>query len=48
MCYVVLLLMPVLGRMSDQLQEVRLMATRCFGNLINLMPLEVREEELLS
>ena len=41
LCYVVLLLMPILGRMSDQLQDVRLMATKCFGNLVTLMPLEV-------
>ena len=42
LCYVVLLLMPVLGRMSDQQLEVRLMASRCFASLVTLMPLEVR------
>ena len=42
LCYVVLLLMPVLGRMSDQDQDVRLMASRCFASLVTLMPLEVR------
>lgn len=41
LCYVVLLLMPVLARMSDQVQEVRLMASRCFAALVTLMPLEV-------
>ena len=41
LCYVVLLLMPVLGRMSDQQMEVRLMASRCFASLVTLMPLEV-------
>ena len=39
--YVVLLVVPVLGRMSDQCQDVRLMATQCFAKLIRLMPLEV-------
>ena len=41
LCYVVLLVMPVMGRMSDQNEEVRLMASRCFANLVTLMPLEV-------
>ena len=41
LCYVVLLLMPVLARMSDQVAEVRLMASRCFATLVSLMPLEV-------
>ena len=39
--YVVLLVVPVLGRMSDQCEDVRLMATYCFATLIRLMPLEV-------
>ena len=39
--YVVLLVVPVLGRMSDQCEDVRLMATHCFATLIRLMPLEV-------
>ena len=42
LCYIVLLLMPVLGRMSDQQQEVRYMASRCFAVLVSYMPLEVR------
>lgn len=41
LCYVVLLVMPVMGRMSDQNEQVRLMASRCFANLVTLMPLEV-------
>ena len=41
LCYVVLLLMPVLGRMSDQQDDVRMMSSRCFAMLVNLMPLEV-------
>ncbi len=36
--YVVLLLMPVLARMSDQEDSVRMMASRCFAMLVNLMP----------
>ena len=43
LCYVVLLVMPVMSRMSDQSEDVRLMASRCFANLVTLMPLEVRE-----
>lgn len=39
--YVVLLVVPVLGQMSDQCEDVRLMATYCFATLIRLMPLEV-------
>lgn len=40
--YIVLLVVPVLGRMSDQTDSVRFMATQCFATLIRLMPLEVR------
>ena len=40
--YVVLLLMPVLGTMSDQDPSVRLMGSRVFADLVTLMPLEVR------
>ena len=39
--YIVLLMVPVLGRMADQDPSVRLMATHCFAALIRLMPLEV-------
>lgn len=39
--YIVLLVVPILGRMSDQNEAVRLMATHCFATLIRLMPLEV-------
>ena len=38
--YVVLLVIPVLGCMSDHTQAVRLMATHCFATLVRLMPLE--------
>ncbi|XP_070579939.1 TATA-binding protein-associated factor 172-like [Ptychodera flava] len=38
--YIVLLVVPVLGRMSDSTESIRLMATHCFATLIRLMPLE--------
>ncbi|XP_065193343.1 TATA-binding protein-associated factor 172-like [Sycon ciliatum] len=38
--YVVLLIVPVLSRMSDQHSAVRLSASQCFATLIRLMPLE--------
>ena len=37
--YIVLLVVPVLGRMSDTNQEVRLAATFTFATLVKLMPL---------
>jgi len=39
--YATLLVIPVLGRMTDQCQPVRLMAMTCFGLLIRLIPLDV-------
>ncbi|KAK7113585.1 hypothetical protein V1264_012846 [Littorina saxatilis] len=38
--YIVLMMVPVLGRMADHDSSVRLMATHCFATLIRLMPLE--------
>uniref|UniRef100_T1IRW3 SNF2 N-terminal domain-containing protein n=1 Tax=Strigamia maritima TaxID=126957 RepID=T1IRW3_STRMM len=38
--FIVLLVVPVLGRMSDPNQAVRLTATHCFASLVRLMPLE--------
>lgn len=38
--YVVLLIVPLLGRMSDPDQSVRLLSTNCFATLIQLMPLD--------
>lgn len=38
--YVVLLIVPILGRMSDQNKAVRLISTNCFAKLIQLMPLD--------
>ncbi|CAH2248173.1 TATA-binding -associated factor 172 [Pelobates cultripes] len=46
--YIVLLVVPVLGRMSDQTDSVRFMATQCFATLIRLMPLEVQKDSLWS
>jgi hypothetical protein len=39
--YVIFLLVPVLGRMSDPDNPVRLAAANCFAQLIKLVPLEV-------
>ena len=39
--YIVLLIVPVLGRMTDQHEHVRTVATHCFASLIRLLPLEV-------
>jgi hypothetical protein len=39
--YVILLIIPTLGAMSDHSDQVRLMAAQCFATLISLMPLEV-------
>lgn len=38
--YIVLLVVPMLGRMSDQCESVRLLATHCFAQLVQLMPLD--------
>ncbi|KAI2808015.1 hypothetical protein BLOT_005956 [Blomia tropicalis] len=38
--YIVLLIVPMLGRMSDQNENVRLLATHCFAQLVQLMPLD--------
>jgi len=46
--YVALLVLPVLGRMSDQNDSVRLMATSCFASLVRLMPLDVSDSVSLS
>ena len=41
LCYAVLLVMPTLGRMSDQDSCVRLMASHCFANLVTFIAMEV-------
>eukprot|EP01088_Endostelium_zonatum_P006947 TRINITY_DN1909_c0_g1_i1.p1 TRINITY_DN1909_c0_g1~~TRINITY_DN1909_c0_g1_i1.p1 ORF type:complete len:942 (-),score=280.99 TRINITY_DN1909_c0_g1_i1:21-2822(-) len=38
--YIVFLIVPILGRMSDQNNEVRKVITHCFATLIRIMPLE--------
>ncbi|CAG9584894.1 unnamed protein product [Danaus chrysippus] len=38
--YIALLVVPLLGRMSDHNPSVRTMSTRCFATLIQLMPLD--------
>lgn len=38
--YVIVLVVPVLGRMSDADEQVRLMATSTFASLIKMVPLE--------
>ena len=39
--YVVLLVVPLLGCMSDKDPQVRLLSTHCFAQLIQYMPVEV-------
>ena len=39
--YVIFLVVPVLGRMSDGNELVRMVMTNCFAQLIKLVPLEV-------
>ncbi len=39
--YILFLLVPVMGRMSDTDEDVRLLATNTFASLIRLVPLEV-------
>ncbi|KAH8347377.1 hypothetical protein KR059_009857, partial [Drosophila kikkawai] len=46
--YIVLLVVPLLGAMSDPDESVRLLATHCFANLVQLMPLDGKAEQLKS
>src|SRR5690606_37789947 len=39
--YVIFLIVPILGRMSDPDEHIRLVSTNCFAHLIKLVPLEV-------
>jgi len=39
--YVIFLIVPVMGRMSDSDNDVRLLATETFASLVKLVPLEV-------
>nr|CAB3226362.1 TATA-binding protein-associated factor 172 [Phallusia mammillata] len=38
--YAVLLIVPLLGRMSDHDKQIRLLSTHCFAQLIQFMPVE--------
>jgi len=40
--YVIFLIVPVLGRMSDPNESVRATATNVFASLVKMVPLEVR------
>ena len=42
--FIVLIVVPMLGRMSDQNSFVRLLATQCFAQLVRLMPLDNSKE----
>lgn len=44
--YCVLMIVPVLGRMSDQDEPVRLISTSCFATLIQLMPLDGQSPDI--
>ncbi|XP_043653491.1 TATA-binding protein-associated factor 172 [Drosophila teissieri] len=46
--YIVLLVVPLLGAMSDPDESVRLLSTHCFANLVQLMPLDGKTEQLKS
>lgn len=39
--YVIFLIVPVMGRMSDSDNDIRLLATETFATLVKLVPLEV-------
>ena len=40
--YVIFLIVPILGRMSDVNDEIRATATNTFASLVKMVPLEVR------
>lgn len=42
--YVIFLVVPVLGRMSDPDDDVRSTATNTFASLVKMVPLEVRQD----
>lgn len=46
--YVVLLIVPLLGRMSDQTKSVRLMGTSSFATLVQLMPLDGGKMDIIG
>ncbi|XP_053957908.1 TATA-binding protein-associated factor 172 [Anastrepha ludens] len=44
--YIVLLVVPLLGCMSDPDESVRLLSTHCFATLVQLMPLDSRSKSI--
>ena len=46
--YVIFLVVPVLGRMSDSDDDVRTIATNTFASLVKMVPLEVRSRVMIS
>ena len=40
--YVIFLIVPILGRMSDPDDDIRSTATNTFATLVKMVPLEVR------
>jgi TATA-binding protein-associated factor len=40
--YVIFMIVPVLGRMSDSDDDIRSIATNTFAALVRMVPLEVR------
>ena len=46
--YVIFLIVPVMGRMSDSDNDVRLLATETFATLVKLVPLEVISNEIIA
>ena len=45
--YVIFLVVPVSGRMSDSDDDVRTIATNTFASLVKMVPLEVRSRFML-
>ena len=43
--YVIFLIVPVLGRMSDSDDDIRSTATNTFASLVKMVPLEVRSPD---
>lgn len=41
--YVIFMVVPVLGRMSDPDEDIRSTATNTFASLVKMVPLEVRQ-----
>jgi TATA-binding protein-associated factor len=43
LAYVIFLVVPVLGRMSDSDDDIRSIATNTFASLVKMVPLEVSD-----